>query len=281
MRQARLMLGSSYSELGRTSDAKVQFDTVLKDDPQSVAALTGLASILLKEGKTEDVITLGKRTLSLDDRNPQAHTLLGDAYVARHEPSNALPHLERAVEIQPKLTQNRLNLGACLVEVKQLARAQATLEEIVREHPRFPGAQFNLGVLYEEQGRPEDARKAYAAEIATYPDAFKARFNLGKVLSTLGDWTGSNEQMREVIRVAPQRPEGYLFLARGLLHESAPLNEVARLTEQGLSLAQTSELKALGWFLMADVFTRGHEPAKAAEALRRAQRESDHVPQKH
>jgi choline-sulfatase len=281
MPQARLMLGSCYSELGRIRDAKGQFDTVLKDDPQSVSALTGLASILLKEGKTEDVVTLCKRTLSLDDRNPQAYTLLGDVYIARHEPSKALPYLEKAVEIQPKLSQNGLNLGACLVEVKQLTRAQATLEQIVREHPRFPGAQFNLGVLYEEQGRPRDAQHAYAAEIASYPDAFKAHFNLGKVLSGQGDWAGSNEQMREVIRIAPQRPEGYLFLARGLLHESAPLNDIARLTEQGLGLAQTPDLKALGWFLMADVFTRRHEPAKASEALRRAQRESDHVSQKH
>jgi len=281
MRQARLMLGSSYAELGRTTDARAQFDTVLKEDPQSVSALTGLASVLLSEGKTEDVITLCRRTLSLDERNPQAYTLLGDAYIARHEPSKALPYLEKAVEIQPKLSQNRLNLGACLVEVKQLARAHSTLEAIVDEHPRFPGAQFNLGVLYEEQGRSEDARQAYAAEIATYPDAFKARFNLGKVLSRLGDWTGSNEQMREVIRIAPQRPEGYLFLARGLLHESASLNDVARLTEQGLGLAQTPDLKALGWFLMADVFTRRHEPGKASEALRRAQSESDRVLQKH
>ncbi len=280
MRQARLMLGSSYSELGRSREAKAQFDAVLKGDPQSVSALTGLATILLKEGKTDDVITLARRTLSLDERNPQAYTLLGDAYIARHEPSKALPNLEKAVEIQPKLSQNRLNLGACLVELKELTRAQATLEDIGREHPRFPGAQFNLGVLYEERGRPEDARRAYAAEIATYPDAFKARFNLGKVLSRLDDWTGSNEQMREVIRIAPQRPEGYLFLARGLLHESAPLNDVARLTEQGLALADTPELKALGWFLMADVFTRRHQPRQATEALRRAQRESDHLPQK-
>ncbi len=136
-------------------------------------------------------------------------------------------------------------------------------------------------MLYEEQGRPRDAQQAYAAEIASYPDAFKARFNLGKVLSGQGDWAGSNEQMREVIRIAPQRPEGYLFLARGLLHESAPLNDIAALTEQGLGLAQTPELKALGWFLMADVFTRRHEPGKASDALRRAQRESNHVSQKH
>jgi len=270
MPQALLMLGACYSELGRKKEAKAQFDAVLKDDPQSVQGLLGLANVLLEEGQTEDVVTLCKRTLTLDDRNTQAYALLGDVYIDRHEPLKALPYLEKAVLIQPKLTQNRLNLAVCLVEAKQHARAEAILEEITRDYPRFPGARFNLGVLYEEQGRLEEARTAYAAELAAYPDHFKARFNLGKVLSRLGDWAGSIEQMRETIRVAPKRPEGYLFLARGLLHESAPLDEVQGLAEKGLGLAQAPDVKALGWFLMADVFSRRHQPDKVNEALRNA-----------
>lgn len=270
MPQALLMLGTCYSELGRRKQAKTQFDQVLKADPQSVQGLIGMANILLEEGQTEDVVTLCKRTLSLDDRNTQAYTLLGEVYVGQQAPSKALPYLEKAVEIQPKLTQNRLNLAACLIEVKQLERAKASLEEIVRDSPRFPGAQFNLGVLYEEQGLPQDARTAYASELATYPDHFKARFNLGKVLSRLGDWPGSIEQMREVIRIAPKRPEGHLFLARGLLHESAPLDEVQSLAEKGLGLAHAPDVKAFGWFLMADVFSRRRQPDKVNEALRNA-----------
>jgi arylsulfatase A-like enzyme/tetratricopeptide (TPR) repeat protein len=270
MPQARLMLGTCYAELGRRKDARAQFDAVLKDDPQSVQALLGMANILLADGQTQDVITLCKRTLSLDDRNTQAYALLGDVYIAQREPSKALPYLEKAVEIQPKMSQNRLNLAACLIEVKQLARAQTTLEEIVAEHPKFPGAQFNLGVLYEELGRPEQARAAYATEVVNYPHSFKARFNLGKILSRLEDWPGSIEQMREVIRIAPKQPEGYLFLARGLLHEAAPLDEVQGLAEKGLSLAKTPDLKALGWFLMADVFNRRHEPENVNRALRNA-----------
>jgi tetratricopeptide (TPR) repeat protein len=144
------------------------------------------------------------------------------------------------------------------------------LDEILREYPKFPGAAFNLGVLYDEQQRPNDARTAYLTEVANYPNSFKARFNLGKVLSALGDWTGSIEQMREVIRIAPRRPEGYLFLARGLLHEGGPLDEVQALTEKGLTFAAAPDMKALGWFLMADVFQRRQQPAKVAEALRKA-----------
>jgi tetratricopeptide (TPR) repeat protein len=271
MSQALLMLGTAYSELGRTGEAKAQFDLVLKDDPRSVQALIGLANLLVEEGRTDDVIALCKRTLSVDERNAQAHTLLGEVYAARKEPREALPHFEKAVEIQPKLTRNRLNLAGSLTEVKEYGRAEALLKEIVAAHPRFPLAHYDLGLLYEEQGRYEEARAAYAAEVAAYPEHFKARFNLGKVLFQLGDRAGSLEQMREVVRLAPRQPEGYLFLARGLLQEEAPAPDVQALVEKGLSLARTPDLKALGWLLMADVFNRRRQPEQMNEALRKAQ----------
>lgn len=271
MPQALLMLGSCHTELGRTREAKALFDQVLKKDPESVPGLIGLANILLEEGQAEDVVTLCKRTLSIDPRNSQAYALLGDVYIGQRQPSKALPHLEKAVDIQPKITQNRLNLAACLIELEQLERAQRILSDILHDDPRFPGAWFNQGVLYTEQRRADDARKAYVAEVANYPNSFKARFNLGKVLAELGDWTGSIEQMREIIRIAPSQPEGYLFLARGLLHEGRALDEVQALTEKGLTLARTSEFKALGWFLLADVFERRRQPDKVTIALRNAQ----------
>jgi arylsulfatase A-like enzyme/tetratricopeptide (TPR) repeat protein len=270
MPQALLMLGGAYGELGRTQEAKAQFDRVLKGDPKSVQALVGMASVLMKEGKTGEVIALSKRTLSLDDRNTQAYALLGEVYTGQSKPAEALPYLEKAVEIQPKLTQNRLNLAGCLIEVKQFARAEALLEEIVRDYPRFPLAQFNRGLLYDEQGRLEDARVAYAAEVTAYPGHFKARFNLGKVLFQLGNDKAALDEMREVVKLAPSLPQGYLFEARGLLKTDAPIDEVQPLVEKGLSLAETADMKALGWLLLADVYSRRQQPEKVAEALRKA-----------
>ena len=270
MAQARLLLATSYSELGRKKDAKAQFDLVLADDPRSVQALIGVANLLSEEGRTDDVVALCKRTLSIDERNTQAYTLLGEVYAGLGRPAEALPHFEKAVAIQPKLTQNRLNLAGALIEVKQHARAETMLQEIVRDYPRFPFAHFNLGLLRDEQGRLEAARAAYAAEVAAYPREFKARFNLGKVLFQLGDRAGSLEQMREVVKIAPGQAEGQLFLARGLLLEGAPLDEVQAYVEKGLSLARTKDTRTLGFLLLADVWTRRGQPERAQEALRNA-----------
>ena len=268
--QALLVLSTCYVELGRAEEAKARLELLLKEDPENIPALISMANILLDEGKDDDVIALCRQTLSLDERNTQAHMLIGEIYLGRLDYGEALPHLEKAVEIQPKVARSRLTLGACLIGLKQYERAEAELERVIEEAPKHPLAHFNLGLLYEETGRLEEAREAYNVEVSNYPGEFKARFNLGKLLFKLGDRPGSLVQMREVVKITPKLAEGHLLLARGLLYEDVPLDEVQAEVEKGLSLAETDELKALGYFLLADIYNRRQEPEKMNEALQKA-----------
>jgi len=268
--QGLLLLATCYVHLGRRDEAKANLDIILKEDPENIQGLIALADILVGEGKNEDAIALCKRTLSVDEKNVEAYMLIGEIYIGEENHIQALPYLEKAAELQPKLTRNRFNLAASLVGVRQYDRAETLLKDIIRESPKFPRANYNLGLLYEEQGRLEEARTAYTKEITEFPQEFQARFNLGKVLLKLGDRAGYMDNMRRVVDVAPQRAEGYLFLARGLFLEQAPLDEVQAMVEKGLSLARTSELKAFGYFLLADIYNRSHEPGKMNEALKKA-----------
>jgi len=168
------------------------------------------------------------------------------------------------------VTRSRFTLAACLLGFKQYDRAEVELGQVVQEAPKYPLVHFNLGLLYEETGRFEEARAAYTDEVTNYPGEFKARFNLGKLLFKLGDRTGSLAQMREVVKITPKLAEGHLLLARSLLYEDVPLDDVQAEVEKGLSLAETNELKALGYFLLADIYNRRQEPEKMNEALKKA-----------
>jgi arylsulfatase A-like enzyme/tetratricopeptide (TPR) repeat protein len=268
--QALLLLSTCYVELGRRGEAKTQLELVLKEDPESTQALISMANILVEENKGEDAIALCMQTLAVDERNNQACTIIGEIYMGKLKYAEALPYLEKAVEIQPKISRSQLNLAGCLVGLKQYGRAETMLKKIIQESSTFPLANYNLGLLYEEQGKLEEARAAYAQEVTNYPQEFKARFNLGKILFKLGDRAGSLEQMRDVVKINPKLAEGYLLLARDLLYEPVSLDEVKGLVEKGLSLAETSELKALGYFLLADIYNRERQPEKMNDALQKA-----------
>jgi arylsulfatase A-like enzyme/Tfp pilus assembly protein PilF len=269
--QAQHMLATCYRSLGRIAEAKVLLDDYLRDHPDSVPALITMAGILTDEGRFKEVAALAKRVLSVDESNAQAYALMASAAMSEGDHGAALPLLEKAVEIQPKLTRNRLNLAAANVGLGRFAVAEPMLTEIVTERPKFPLAHFHLGLLYEEQGRIEEARAAYLAEVELYSDSMMARFNLGNLYFRLGNLEAAKREMRTLIDQASEKSKPYLFLARVLLKEERDLAEVERLARAGLERAEADDLKVLGYYLLADVYSRQGRQAELEQVLERAQ----------
>jgi arylsulfatase A-like enzyme/tetratricopeptide (TPR) repeat protein len=268
--QARFLLAMCYEKTDRSAESKAILDGVLKDDPDNLRALVAMAGILGREGKTAEMVAICKRALAKDDHNAQAYALIADAYMSVNDHAGALPYLQKAVEIQPKLTRNRNNLAACLIGLGRLGEAETELNAILSTHPRFPVTHFNLGLLDEEEGHLDEARKAYATEVELQPNSAAARFNLANLLLRAGDIEGAEEQLTQLIKVQPAEPRGYLFLARARLARSADLDETIRYVNEGLDRATAPDLKALGYFLLADIYSRQGRPDAVAGALARA-----------
>jgi choline-sulfatase len=269
--QARLVLSNAYIKLKRPLDAKTQLDAVLKQDANHVQALILMASILRDENRYQDMVSLCQKALSVDPDSNQALSLMGNAYMNHKEYVKALPFLQKSAEIQPKLTQYQQNLAACFIFLKQYADAERILNIIGRDYPKFPLVNFHLGLVADEQGDLVRAAAGYRKEIEFYPHSVPAHFNLGKLLLKKGDFDGYMAEMNEVVKLAPDMAEGYLFLARGHLRDpAADLSALQIKVETGLNNARTPDLQALGWFLLADIYSRKGQPAKVQEALRKA-----------
>jgi protein O-GlcNAc transferase len=268
--QARFLLAAGYEKLGRAAEARTILDGVLKEDPDNLRALIAMAGILAKQGASELTVAICKRALGKDSRNTQAMGLIAEAFMDDDNNAGALPYLQQAVEIQPKLTRNRSNLAACLIGLGRLGEAESELQAILAEHPRFPLVSFNLGLAYEEEGRLEEARAAYAAEVEHNPNAVAARFNLGNMLLRLGDAAGAEAQMRSAIALAPDEPRPHLFLARALLARSGDLDEALGSARDGLERSRTDDLKAFAYYLMADIYSRQGRRAQLDDALAKA-----------
>ena len=269
--QAKHMLATCYRQVGRTEEAKVLLDDYLRDHPDSTPALITMAGILTEEGKYDEVAALAKRVLSVDPQNAQAYALMAGAHMDVNDHLGALPLLEKAVEIQPKLSRNRLNLAAAQVGLRRFTDAESILDDILAEKPKFPLVHFHLGLLYEEQGRLGEARAAYSKEVDLYEDSVISRFNFGNLLFRLGDLAAAEREMRVLVEEAPEMPKPYLFLARILLKQERDLDEIERLARAGLEQTEADDLKVLGYYLLADVYSRQGRQDELQQVLERAQ----------
>ncbi|HEV8660764.1 MAG TPA: tetratricopeptide repeat protein, partial [Thermoanaerobaculia bacterium] len=126
-------------------------------------------------------------------------------------------------------------------------------------------------LLRERQGRLQEARVAYQTEVTNHPKSIVARFNFGNLLLHLGDDAGAEEQMRILIKEDPQSARPYLMLARVLLGRPGRLQEVESLAHAGLARAKEPDLKALGYFLLADVYSREGRRSELQDAVRKGE----------
>lgn len=268
--QAKLMLATAYRKLGRNSDAKALLDPILRDDPDNAVALVTMATILAEEGRDDEVLALAQRVLAADDRNTQALELIAGVHMRANDHLGALPILENVVAIQPKLTRPKLNLAVAMIGLKRYSEAERLLDDILEERPEFPLAHYHQGLMYEEQGRFAEARAAYAAEIELHDTAVLARFNLGNLLFASGDLAGAEREMRTLVEQAPETAKPYLLLARILLKQERDLPEVESLAQAGIERAETDDLRVLGYYLLADVYSRQGRQAELERVLERA-----------
>lgn len=267
--QAQLLLVSAYRKIGRTTEAKAILDRQLKEDASNVRALIAMAEILSDEGRTDDVMAIARQAVAVDDQNARAYELMAEIHMNRSDHRGAEPLLRKVVAIQPKLTRSRINLAASLIGSGKLSEAETLLGEILAEYPKFPQANFHMGLLREAQKRPADARAAYETEIRNHPDSVVARFNLGELLLRMNDVQGAEKQMRTLVDQKAENARPYLMLARILMDRPGQLGEVERLAHEGLSRAIEPDLKALGYFLLADVYSREGRSSELQDALRK------------
>ena len=115
------------------------------------------------------------------------------------------------------------------------------------------------------------AAALYREELATYPDHGRARFNLAQILRGRGDREGYLFELRLGVEKAPDFGACYWYLAREELG-AGRLDAAADLARRGLEAQPVSDVAPLGHYVLADVYTRQGQPAKAQEEVGKAQR---------
>jgi cytochrome c-type biogenesis protein CcmH/NrfG len=86
----QLALADAYVQAGRARDASAMYQAVLARDPQNVAALDGLALILIASGSDDGALLAANRVLALRPRDPDALFVKGLALYRKQDWNGAV-----------------------------------------------------------------------------------------------------------------------------------------------------------------------------------------------
>ena len=159
--EADMLAGEASDELKDTPGAIVQFRAAVKADPKLPDVHFGLGYLLWGQRKYTEAAPELQAELDNDPRHAQALTYLGDVEIHLDRSDAAVPLLEKAISIDPKIELAHLDIGiidAADGHIEDALREMKLAEKIA---PDDVNVHWRLGRLYRSMGN----RQAAAAEL--------------------------------------------------------------------------------------------------------------------
>lgn len=149
--------GMVYFQKRMMPRAKGYFVRALKINPHDVMALDRLGNIMLvDEKKPEDALQLYERIVVELPAYPDGHYFVGSAMFDLKRYNEAIPYLQRCLELDPKgLTQGfdaaRL-LGDTYMKLSQMADAERVFTDLLKRYPEDQYVKIKLDQI--KKGKP-------------------------------------------------------------------------------------------------------------------------------
>ena len=191
----------------------------LQLQPTYRQAAINLNKALLDEGNTEQAIHGLQQLLASSPVNPEAHYVLGLAYLKTKEKLLAIDEFEKAIALQPGYAQALNSLGVALAEQGRLPEAILKFQAAVGVDPDDAEARYNWGLVDLSESKTAEAIKELGIAVKLQPDNAQFHYQLGVALSFSNEIRGAIRQIQVALRLNPGNASEHYTLALLLSRE--------------------------------------------------------------
>ena len=192
---------------------------------------------LLQSGELQQ---LEQRAAQLAARDPAcggAWKALGVALELQHK--DAVPALQRAVQLLREDAQAHASLGAALLRTGRTQDAIASLQRALELSPADPDLHSNLGNALRVSGRPGEALACYRAAVRLAPSRPELHGNVGQACWQLGLPEEAARSFRDALALRPEELDYLAGLAMALVAVGRP-DEALQHAQRAIALAPRS-----------------------------------------
>ncbi len=148
---------------------------------------------------------LAQKVLALNENHPNGHFLLGAIHMIKGQLEKAIAECERAVALAPNLAGSLWGLGRALFSAGRLQEAIPHLKRAIRLNPLNPSLNlYGLGTTYIRMERYEEAITVLKKALHYQPDFFAAHLTLAGCYAALGREEEAHAEAAEVLRLNPK-----------------------------------------------------------------------------
>ncbi|MFT3782479.1 MAG: tetratricopeptide repeat protein [Nibricoccus sp.] len=244
------------------------YEDTLEKNPDCWLAHNNLAQILIEKGRLAEAIPHLNRALELRPTFAEAENNLGYALLQMGRAREAISHFERAVSLQPKYGQAYNNLGLAYVNLGDRERAIVSFRDSVRLQPRLPVAHFNLGLALAQNGNTAEAVAEFERAVRLDPMYSQAELNWGIGLMLSGRFPEAVAHFDRAVEIDPNTLSIRLTYGRALA-ENGRLEQAIEQYKAALELDPESADAHMG---LAVALRKAGRPLEAQNHYLEAQR---------
>jgi len=213
--KARHNLAIVYEDMGSCDKAEEQWRRIVAEVPTYHLGWRGLAEILLRQGKLDELQDLSERMPragGLLER--EARILHGKLAAARGDLTTAVDQLRSADDPSSDDREPLRALCRILFEQGEPAAAEAALSELALRQPDDPATLHNLGTLRLRRQQFLEAESALRNSLRLRPRSAPTLLQLGYALDGRGARAEAAEVWKESLRIDPANVAARTALAQ-------------------------------------------------------------------
>ena len=266
---AYFTLGNIYFRQRRFEEAIPAFLKAFEKKPDDSFTVINIANSYasLKRFDEAEAFVLDYFKKGFSDS--QLYYLLGNMNYIRQKYDKAIAYFEKCLSLNAESVSSHNALAAIYTIKDDLARAEENIQAALRINPRLTNVQYNLAQILEKRGKPREAEDAYLREIENSPKHVKAMFNLSRLYRLEGNEERELEYLKKCMDAEPEFPLSYFYAARVYLNRGQNYEEAVSLVKKGIDLKPGPAELPLGYFLLADLYSRLGESRLSEEYARR------------
>lgn len=191
--------------------AEESYQAVVRTHPQSAGAYNNLGHFYYAHGLLVKAIPPLERASALDPRVAAPHALLGFVYYQMGNYKRASQALSTATRLNPADHVAKLFLARSLGELDDLKGARLVLEQLRHEDPNNPEVLYTLGTIY------SGLAKATLGQIqAVAPNSYLIELLLGSSAESKQQYTEAAEHFKAAIARSPNIADLHYHYAHAL-----------------------------------------------------------------
>ncbi|MCU0695866.1 MAG: zinc-ribbon domain-containing protein [Myxococcaceae bacterium] len=203
---AYLYLSRLYVRFRRYNDARPVLEQGLEKDAKNAALHVGMGELAYYEREFERAGKEFKEAAELNPVSSEAFRGLSKVALEQDKPDLALSHIEKALELNPRLKGGRLQKGMALWKLQRLPEAVKELEQAREEEPRNTQVVVTLGAVEFEQSQLSNALNHLLSALQSEPSHPDANFYMARVKNATRDHSQAIDAIKRALESDGKNP---------------------------------------------------------------------------